>query len=335
MIISMDGFGSDEPGADQGASGRQWQGAVRGSETGGDRSQWQKNPCLPALGDTFRNFQPEAGMQELPGKSDAERLMAQFYAVLSKAMGLKRRHPVLHPLPPKSQLPISPHVRLLREWRDETAFVMKRVLSVNVGLPRQVPTDHATVLTSIFKSPVEGRVAVRRDNIEGDKQSDLTAHGGPNKAVYCYPWEHYSFWKEQLPDMELPYGVFGENLTTEGITEEAVLIGDQFRVGSTVLKVTQPRMPCFKLEIRFGRGDMVKRFWQSVRPGIYFAVVAEGGIAAGDPIERIAEGPEKVSVADVVRLYRGDETSAQLLERALRAPLSGSWKEKLRERKGV
>jgi MOSC domain-containing protein YiiM len=207
-----------------------------------------------------------------------------------------------------------------------------RVVSVNVGMPREVAANHAAVLTSIFKSPDEGRVAVRQHNIEGDRQSDLTVHGGPNKAVYCYPWEHYGYWKEQLPDMELPYGAFGENLTTEGITEDEVSIGDRFRVGSAVLQVTQPRMPCFKLGIRFGRADMVKRFWQSGRSGIYFAVVEEGDVEAGDLVERIAEGPEQISVADVVRLYRGDETSTELLARALRAPLSGSWKEELRER---
>lgn len=173
---------------------------------------------------------------------------------------------------------------------------------------------------------------MRQHNIEGDRQSDLTVHGGPNKAVYCYPWEHYRYWKEQLPDMELPYGAFGENLTTEGIAEDEVSIGDRFRVGSAVLQVTQPRMPCFKLGIRFGRADMVKRFWQSGRSGIYFAVVEEGDVAAGDLVERIAEGPEQISVADVVRLYRGDETNKELLERALRAPLPGSWKEELRER---
>jgi MOSC domain-containing protein YiiM len=173
---------------------------------------------------------------------------------------------------------------------------------------------------------------VRRHNIDGDRQSDRTVHGGLNKAVYCYPAEHYRYWKEQLPDRDLPFGVFGENLTTEGITEEAVSIGDRFRVGSAVLQVTQPRMPCFKLGIRFGLSSMVKRFWQSGRSGIYFSVVEEGDVAAGDPVEKIAPGPEEISVADVVRLYRGEETSAELLARALRAPLAGSWKEELRER---
>ena len=207
-----------------------------------------------------------------------------------------------------------------------------RILSVNVGQPRQVEVGNSLVLTSIFKSPVEGRVAVCPHNIEGDRQSDLTVHGGPNKAVYCYPHEHYGYWRQQLPGMDLPYAVFGENLTTEGFTEDAVCIGDRFRVGSAILQVTQPRMPCFKLAIRFGRADMVKLFWNSGRPGIYFSIVEEGDLAAGDAIERVAEGREAVSVADVVRLYRGDETDPDVLTRALRSPLSGSWKEELRER---
>ena len=210
---------------------------------------------------------------------------------------------------------------------------MKSVLSVNVGTPKQIPSGKASVLTSIFKSPVEGRVDVRWHNIAGDRQSDLTVHGGPNKAVYCYPGEHYLYWAEQLPEMDLPYGVFGENLTTEGITEREVRVGDRFRVGSALLQATQPRMPCFKLGIRFGRADMVKRFWQSGRLGIYFSVLEEGDVAAGDRIEKTDQGPEEISVADVVRLYRGDEKSPELLERALRAPLSGGWKQELLERK--
>lgn len=211
---------------------------------------------------------------------------------------------------------------------------MTRVVSVNVGTPKKVSAGHVTVLTSIFKSPIEGRVDVRRYNIAGDQQSDLTVHGGPNKAVYCYPAEHYSYWTEQLPEMDLPYGVFGENLTTEGITEEEVRVGDRFRIGSALLQATQPRMPCFKLGIRFGRTDMVKQFWQSGRPGIYFSVLEEGDVAAGDRIEKIDQGPEEISLADVVRLYRGDEKRQELLERALRAPLSGSWKQELLERRG-
>lgn len=210
-----------------------------------------------------------------------------------------------------------------------------RVLSVNTGTPQEVPYNHATALTSIFKSPVSGRVAVLRHNIQGDRQSDLTVHGGPHKAVYCYPGEHYPYWKEQFPDMELPFGMFGENLTTEGISEDEVSIGDQFRVGSALLQITQPRMPCFKLGIRFGLATMVKRFWQSGRSGIYFSVLEEGDVAAGDAIARIAAGPEQITVGEVVRLYRGDETSPELLARALRSPLAGSWKQELWERGSV
>ena len=210
-----------------------------------------------------------------------------------------------------------------------------RVLSVNVGSPKLVQGLNGAVLTSIFKAPVEGRVAVRHHNIAGDRQSDLRVHGGPHKAVYCYPGEHYGFWKEQLPEMDLPYGMFGENLTTEGFTEEDVYIGDQYRIGSAVLQITQPRMPCFKLAIRFGRTDIVKRFWHSGRSGIYFSIAQEGELAAGDPIEKISTGENKITIADVVRLYRGDEKRPELLERALRAPLAGSWKEELRERCGL
>jgi MOSC domain-containing protein YiiM len=207
-----------------------------------------------------------------------------------------------------------------------------KVISVNVGVPQFVPVAGGSVLTSIFKSPVAGRVAVRGVNIEGDRQADLTVHGGPYKAVYCYPEEHYSFWSEELPDTEFVPGIFGENLTTRGLTEEMVHIGDRLRIGSAVLQVTQPRMPCYKLGIRFGRPDMVKRFWLSGRSGIYFAIVEEGELASGDEVEKVSEVPEGISVADVVALYRGQKTDAALVARALQAPLFGSWKRELRER---
>jgi MOSC domain-containing protein YiiM len=209
------------------------------------------------------------------------------------------------------------------------------VVSVNVATPTEIAVDGGTVLTSIFKAPVKGRVAVRRNNIAGDEQSDLTVHGGPHKAVYCYPEEHYSFWREQVPDMRLVPPMFGENLTTRGLSEEEINIGDQLRVGSALLQVTQPRMPCYKLGIRFGRVDIVKRFWVSGRPGIYFSVIEEGEVAAGDPIERISSVKDGISVADVVALFRGKKKSPDLLERALRAPLFGGWKEGLRERRSL
>lgn len=188
------------------------------------------------------------------------------------------------------------------------------------------------VRTGIFKSPVDGPVAIKHTKVEGDEVVDLRVHGGPYKAVYLYPSEHYEFWQRELASGELPFGAFGENLTTEGLTEETAHIGDQFRIGSAILKVTQPRMPCFKLALRFERADMVKKFWQSGRSGIYFSVVQEGEVERGSAIEKIESDPEQVSVADVVGLYKGMEWNPDLLERALRAPLFGSWKRDIQSR---
>jgi len=207
-----------------------------------------------------------------------------------------------------------------------------RIVSVNVGTPRPIQGPKGRVLTSIFKSPVEGRIALRGYNLDGDRQSDRKVHGGPYKAVYLYPVEHYSYWSEQFPGMHLPFGAFGENLTTEGLFEESVHIGDQFRFGSSVLQASQPRMPCFKLALRFNRDDMVKRFWISGRSGIYFSVVEEGDLGRGDRIEQVAAHPEQVSVADVVRLYKRESSDPELFERLLRTPLSGSWKKDIHER---
>ena len=144
-----------------------------------------------------------------------------------------------------------------------------KLLSVNVGLPREIEWKGKIVRTSIFKAPVPGRIRVAKLNVEGDQQSDLTVHGGIDKAVYAYPSEHYAFWRHELPGVELPSGVFGENFTTEGLLEETLHIGDRLRIGSSEFVVTQPRMPCFKLGIRFNRPDMVKRFLQSGRTGFY------------------------------------------------------------------
>ncbi len=206
------------------------------------------------------------------------------------------------------------------------------VISVNVGTPCQVHTGSADVLTAIYKSPVQGRIALRGNNLEGDRQADLTVHGGRHKAVYAYPQEHYAYWHAKLPQTEMPPGMFGENLTTEGITEDQIYIGDTVRIGSAILEVTQPRMPCYKLGIRFGRPDMVKLFWHSGRSGFYFSVIEEGDIAAGDNIERIADGAEHVSVSDVGDLSRADTLNRELLRRALASPLKGGWKEQLQER---
>ena len=208
-----------------------------------------------------------------------------------------------------------------------------KLLSVNVGLPRELEWKGKVVRTSIFKTPVMGRVRVAKLNVDGDQQSGLTVHGGIDKAVYAYPSEHYPFWRSEFPDMDLPWGVFGENFTTIGLLEKTVYIGDRLRVGSAEFVVTQPRMPCFKLGIRFNRSDMVKRFLQSGRTGFYFAVVKEGQVAAGDSIELFEANEHKISVADVVNLYRGDAANQNLLRRLSELPsLPNSWRAYFRKR---
>jgi len=159
--------------------------------------------------------------------------------------------------------------------------------SVNVGLPRDVMWHGREVTTGIYKEPVQGRVAIRRLNLDGDGQADLSVHGGAEKAVYCYPFEHYAYWKRELPGKDLPFGMFGENLTLEGVSEETVHIGDRFTFGSATLVVTQPRLPCYKLGIKFKSDAMVKRFLASGRTGFYFAVESEGAVAAGDRVAQI------------------------------------------------
>jgi MOSC domain-containing protein YiiM len=207
-----------------------------------------------------------------------------------------------------------------------------RILSANVGQPRPVQTNGRVVLTSIFKAPVNGRVTVRGHNIEGDRQSDLRVHGGPYKAVYAYASEHYQYWRQELPGACLGWGAFGENLTLEGLTEDEAHIGDDFRAGSAILTVTQPRMPCFKLNLRFGRSDMVKRFWRSGFAGIYFSIGQEGDLEAGDNVELIDRHKHSISATDVVRLYKGEADDEELFQRMLQAPLTGSWKQEIRDR---
>jgi MOSC domain-containing protein YiiM len=208
-----------------------------------------------------------------------------------------------------------------------------KLLSINVGLPREILWRGKVVVTSIFKAPVSGRVRVTTINLEGDKQSDLSVHGGVDKALYAYPSEHYPFWHEELPSAELPWGVFGENFTTKGLLEEAVHIGDRLRVGSAEFVVTQPRMPCFKLAIRFRRPDMVKRFLRSGRSGFYLAVVREGEVTAGDSIEFSARDERGVTVADVVNLYTTDAKNQDLLRRASELPaLPAGWRDYFRKR---
>ncbi len=188
-----------------------------------------------------------------------------------------------------------------------------KIVSLNAGLPRVVLDRGREVTTGIFKSPAAGPVMLRRTNLDGDRQADLENHGGRNKAVYAYPSEHYEFWRQELPETELTWGNFGENLTTEGLSEQEACIGDQFRIGGAIVKVTQPRIPCFKLGIRFGRNDMVKRFLASGRSGVYFAVVEEGLVNAGDAIDLVQRGESGVTVADVNRAYVHSRENTGLL----------------------
>jgi len=190
-----------------------------------------------------------------------------------------------------------------------------KLLSVNVGGPREIEWRGKLVRTSIFKSPKHGPVQVSKLNLEGDKQSDLRVHGGVSKAVYAYPAEHYSFWRGELPDLDLTWGAFGENLTIEGLLETAIHIGDSLRIGSAEFVVTQPRLPCFKLGIRLGRPDMVDRFLHSERSGFYLAVLEEGEVAAGDHIELLTKDPANVTVTDVVSLYGRNRKNRDLLRK--------------------
>ncbi len=215
-----------------------------------------------------------------------------------------------------------------------------KLVSVNTGMPREVKWHGRIVTTGIFKEPVGGRVALRKLNLDGDRQADLTVHGGEHKAVYCYSLAHYDFWKKELPGRELPMGMFGENFTIDdrgqGLPEESAHLGDRFSVGTAEVVVTQPRLPCYKLGVRLGSDDMVKRFLASGRTGFYVAVVREGEVGAGDEMKVIAREANAVAVSEITNLYvakRYAEAEINTVRRALRVPeLAESWKEYFRER---
>ena len=211
-----------------------------------------------------------------------------------------------------------------------------KLVSLNTGLPREVVWRGINVTTGIFKQPVEGRVTLRKLNLDGDRQADLTVHGGEYKAVYCYPLAHYDYWKRELPGQQLPMGVFGENFTVDGLLEDSVHLGDQFSVGTAEVVVTQPRLPCYKLGVRFQSDDMVMRFLASRRTGFYFAVTREGEVGAGDEIKAIARDPNAVPVSEITRLYVAKtygDADVISIRRALQvAALPESWKSYLRER---
>jgi MOSC domain-containing protein YiiM len=211
-----------------------------------------------------------------------------------------------------------------------------KITSLNVGLPREVIWHGHEVTTGIFKEPVTGRVILRKLNLDGDRQADLTVHGGEYKAVYCYPLEHYDYWKAELPGRDLPIGIFGENFTTGGLREDAVHLGDRFFVGSAAVVVTQPRLPCYKLGVRFQSDDMVKRFLVSRRTGFYLAVTREGEVGAGDELKEISRDANRVSIAEIVRLYvakKYKDADVELMHRALQvAAFPESWKAHFAER---
>lgn len=201
------------------------------------------------------------------------------------------------------------------------------LISVNVGLPREVEWKGRTVTTGIFKEPVEGRIHARTLNLDGDRQADLSVHGGAEKAVYVYPSNHYDYWRTELPDMKLPWGMFGENLSIEGLKESEINIGDQFHIGSALFIVTQPRMPCYKLGVKFGRDDILKMFLNSRRTGFYFSVIEEGEVGAGDTVELVSRADHGVTVADITELYVSKGRDKEMMRRATEVEaLPESWR---------
>jgi MOSC domain-containing protein YiiM len=210
-----------------------------------------------------------------------------------------------------------------------------KLMSLNTGLPREVKWHGEMVTTGIFKEPVDGRVALRQLNLDGDRQADLSVHGGPYKAVYCYPLTHYDYWKKELPDKELSIGIFGENFTLDSFVEESVFLGDRYSIGSAEVVVTQPRLPCYKLGIRFEDDHMVKRFWLSRRTGFYLAVTREGEVGAGDEMTLVRRDPNEVPVSEIFRLYAGKQYSdadVGVVQRVLKIEgVPAGWKDYFRE----
>lgn len=209
-----------------------------------------------------------------------------------------------------------------------------KIISVNVGMPRLVEYLGEPVATGIYKSPVEGTVAVNLLNLAGDAQADLRVHGGVSKSIYAYPSEHYAFWQTEYPDKDLPTAIFGENLTTRGILETEVCSGDKIRIGTAEFTVTEPRFPCYKLGIRFGEKSILRRFQKSRRSGFYLSVAKTGEVQAGDTIEFISRDPHRVTIEELVRLI-DEKNNAEILDIARRASeveaLDEGWKQRINE----
>jgi MOSC domain-containing protein YiiM len=208
-----------------------------------------------------------------------------------------------------------------------------KLISLNVARPRLVQYKGSTISTGIFKQPVAGPILLRQLNLEGDRQADLSAHGGPFKAVYGYPAEHYEFWRQELPGTNLPWGMFGENFTTEGLFENELHVGDRLQVGSAIIMVRQPRTPCYKLGAKFQRDDMLERFLRSGRSGFYFSVEQEGTVAAEDSFHVLSREPNAISIAEMNRLFVEDKYNRDLLEKAIATPaLPENWRDYFAER---
>ena len=202
-----------------------------------------------------------------------------------------------------------------------------KIISLNVGLPREIVYKDRSIITGIFKEPIEGRVRARRLNLDGDRQADLRVHGGAEKAVYVYPSEHYAYWRDELEGMKLPWGMFGENFTVEGLKEKKINIGDHFRIGDALFMVTQPRLPCYKLAAKFERDDMLRRFLRSRRTGFYFSVIEEGEVGAGDAIELVSKDENNITVTNITELYISKGKDQGLLRRAAALEaLPASWR---------
>ncbi len=202
-----------------------------------------------------------------------------------------------------------------------------KLISLNIARPRLALYKGASINTGIFKEPVSGRVALRTLNLDGDRQADLAVHGGPYKAVYAYPSEHYEYWRAELPGTDLPWGMFGENFTTEGLGED-VHVGDRFRIGSAILMVRQPRMPCYKLAAKFQREDIIERFLRSGRSGFYFSVEHEGEVGVGDSFDLISRNHDGITIAEMNRLFFREKYDRELLQKAVAtATLPENWRE--------
>ncbi|HET7005277.1 MAG TPA: MOSC domain-containing protein, partial [Candidatus Binatia bacterium] len=204
---------------------------------------------------------------------------------------------------------------------------MARLLSVNVGLPREIPWRGKTVHTAIWKDPVQGRRMVRRLNIDGDRQGDLEGHGGEHRAVFVYQIESYRYWQDRFGRSDFTHGQFGENFTVDGLSDDEVCVGDRYRIGEALFEVTQPRVTCYRVGIRMNEPQMAALLTSSGKPGFYLRVLQEGEVESGDEIVKVAEGPEHMSVAEINALLYLPGHSRQQLERALRIPaLSAGWR---------